>query len=151
MVDFCWIVVDFGCGGGVLSGLFVFFVEKVVVVDVFLQMFEGVWRWFVFFEYVEVCQGDFELLLIEDVSCDFVIFFFVLYYVVQLFCVFVEVRCVLCFGGCFFFVDMLSYDCEEYCQEMGYVWFGFVEDDMECFFVEVGFVVLCVQLFLFQV
>jgi ArsR family transcriptional regulator len=80
---------------------------------------------------VDLRQGELETLPIQDATLDAALLFMVLHYIPDVPRVLSEVTRVLKPGGKLLIVDMLPHDREEYQQQMGHVWLGFSEQQVQ--------------------
>jgi ArsR family transcriptional regulator len=131
LLDSTWTVGDLGCGTGVVTATVAPWVREVVAVDDSAEMLrtargrlEGVTN-------VDLRQGELEALPLQESTLDAALLFMVLHYIPDIPRVLTEVARVLKPGGKLLMVDMLPHDREEYQQQMGHVWLGFSEQQVQ--------------------
>ncbi|MGV3719595.1 MAG: ArsR/SmtB family transcription factor [Actinomycetota bacterium] len=131
LLDESWTVGDLGCGTGVVTATVAPWVREVIAVDDSAEMLrtargrlEGVTN-------VDLRQGELEALPLQESTLDAALLFMVLHYIPDIPRVLSEVARVLKPGGKLLMVDMLPHDREEYQQQMGHVWLGFSEQQVQ--------------------
>ena len=133
-----WTVGDLGCGTGQVSAALAPFVKHVVAVDSSAAMLQAAKRRLHEFENVDLRRGDLEALPIDDARLDAATVMLVLHHVPDPGRAIAEAARVLTPGGRLIVVDMLPHDRESYRQQMGHVWLGFSEEQMNRLFDESG-------------
>ena len=139
LIDESWSVGDLGCGTGQTSELVAPFARRVIAVDDSPAMISAARKRLAPFDNVAVRQGSLEELPIEDGSLDIAFMFLVLHYVVEPELAIAEAHRVLKPGGKLIIVDMTPHDREELVHEMGHVWRGFSEQQLNELFQSAGF------------
>ena len=134
-----WVVADLGCGNGALSAMLAPYVDQIFAVDGSSSMLESARGRLQNHSSVTVRQGDLESLPIDDASCDLATLFLVLHHVAQPLRVLQEARRILKPGGRLLIVDMHTHDRNEYRTDMGHVWLGFAENDVQRMLKDAGF------------
>jgi ArsR family transcriptional regulator len=133
-----WIVGDLGCGTGLVTATIAPFVERVIAVDGSNEMLSTARERLGATDNVDVRQGELELLPIPERTLDVALLVLVLHYVPDVPRVLGEVARVLKPGGKVLIVDMLPHEREEYQQQMGHVWLGFSEPQLQRFLSHAG-------------
>lgn len=140
LLDENWVVGDLGCGTGVVTAAVSPWVRQVISVDDSNEMLqtargrlEGVTN-------VELRRGELEALPVDAASLDAALLFMVLHYIPDIPRVLSEVARVLKPGGKVLVVDMLPHDREEYQHQMGHVWLGFSETQVQRYLSGAGLV-----------
>lgn len=131
LVDPDWTVADLGCGTGPLAEALAPIVRRVIAIDESEAMLETARRRLEGFDNVELRRGELESLPLEDASVDAATLVLVLHHLPQPERAVAEVARVLRPGGRFLILDMLPHERHEYQQEMGHVWMGFSETQIE--------------------
>jgi ArsR family transcriptional regulator len=131
LADHSWVLGDLGCGGGQVSRLFAPFVSRVIAVDASAQMLQAARRRLQGLDNVELRRGDLEDLPVDDSLLDAATMMLVLHHVPEPERALAEAVRVLKPGGRLLLVDMLPHDRESYRQQMGHVWLGFSETQIE--------------------
>jgi ubiquinone/menaquinone biosynthesis C-methylase UbiE len=132
LLDHRWVVGDLGCGTGQLAAALGPFVRRVVAVDRSNEMLQAARRRLRGFSNVETRRGDLEALPLEDASL-------VLHHLPDPAAALREAGRVIRPGGRLLLCDMLAHDREEYRQQMGHVWLGFSDDQIQKLFASTGF------------
>jgi ArsR family transcriptional regulator len=136
-----WIVGDLGTGAGGLAATLAPFVGRIVAVDRSSAMLSAAARRLEGHPNVELRQGDLEALPVGDAELDVAVLSLVLHYVVEPAEALRESWRSLRPGGRVLVVEMRSHDRgPAYAEEMGHVWPGFAEDQMEIWMKDAGFV-----------
>ena len=131
---------DLGAGTGHFSARVAPFLGKVVAVDASEQMLEAARGRLEGARNVDLRRGDLENLPIDDEELDVAVLLLVLHYVVDPETVLTEARRTLKPGGRIVIVDMRRHSREGYPEEMGHVWPGFGETQLEGWHREAGLV-----------
>jgi ubiquinone/menaquinone biosynthesis C-methylase UbiE len=130
---------DLGCGTGQVSGALAPFVQRVIAVDESAAMLQAAKRRLSSFTNVDLRRGEIEALPIDDSRLDLAVLMLVLHHVPDPQKAVAEVARVLKPGGRVVIGDMLPHDRESYRQQMGHVWLGFSEDQIQRMLSEEGF------------
>jgi ArsR family transcriptional regulator len=126
-----WSVGDLGCGTGLVTATLSPFVKRVIAVDGSNEMLATARERLGDAENVDVRQGELESLPITDAALDAALLIMVLHYVPDVARVLGETARVLKPGGKLLVVDMLPHDREEFQQQMGHVWLGFSQPQLQ--------------------
>ena len=131
LIDPTLVVGDLGCGTGQLTEVVAPYVRRVIAVDGSttcwkprVQRLSGATN-------VDLRQGELESLPIESGELDVAMLSLVLHYSPEPARALAEVGRVVRPGGRVLVVDMLPHDREEYQQQMGHVWLGFSEKQID--------------------
>jgi ubiquinone/menaquinone biosynthesis C-methylase UbiE/predicted transcriptional regulator len=127
LLDDRWVVGDLGCGTAQVSQALAPFVAKVIAVDRSGEMLQTARKRLREHANVEVRRGDLEAVPVNDGELDAAILMLVLHHVAQPQAVLTEAARTLRPSGRILICDMLPHDREEYRQQMGHVWLGFDE------------------------
>ena len=138
-LDPAWTVGDLGCGTGRTAETLSPFVGRVIAVDGSAAMLDAARTRLAALSNVSLRQGELESLPLADRSLDAAVLFLALHHVPEPTAVLREARRVLRPGGRFVVIDMLPHGHEDYRAEMGHVWLGFAEEQIERWLAEVGF------------
>jgi ArsR family transcriptional regulator len=139
LADREWTLGDLGCGTGETSATLAPFVKHVIAVDASAAMLQAARKRLQGFANVELRRGDLEALPIDDARLDAATLMLVLHYVPEPERALADIARVLKPGGRFILVDMLPHDRDSYRQQMGHVWLGFAEDQIDRMLVQAGF------------
>jgi ArsR family transcriptional regulator len=139
LADAHWVLGDLGCGAGQVSRLFAPFVARVIAVDASAQMLQAARRRLHDVGNVELRRGDLEDLPIDSGTLDAAAMMLVLHHLPDPERALAEAARALRPGGRLLLVDMLPHDRESYRQQMGHVWLGFSEADVERLLDAAGF------------
>ena len=131
LLDSTWTIGDLGCGTGELSATFAPFVARVIAVDRSGDMLEAARRRLRDLPNVQIRKGDLESLPIENDAVDAATLVLVLHHLPDPAAALTEAARVLKPSGRLLVLDMLPHDREEYRQQMGHVWLGFAEDQIQ--------------------
>jgi ubiquinone/menaquinone biosynthesis C-methylase UbiE len=131
IADRSWTVGDLGCGTGQLSASLAPFVARVLAVDGSAAMLHAARKRLQPFANVDLRRGDLEALPIDEEQLDLATLMLVLHHVSEPHKALAEVARVLKAGGRTVIVDMLPHERENYRQQMGHVWLGFSDDQIE--------------------
>jgi len=124
-------IADLGCGTGAIAEALAPFVARVVGVDGSAAMVRAAKRRLEAHANVEIHTGALERLPIDDGSVDAATMFLVLHHVADPKRAIAEACPVLRPGGRIVLVDMFPHDREEYRAQMGHLWLGFPQTDVE--------------------
>jgi ArsR family transcriptional regulator len=138
LLDHRWTVGDLGCGTGLVTATVAPFVERVIAVDGSNEMLATACERLGATDNVDVRQGELEALPVPDGTLDAALLVLVLHYVPDVARVLGEVARVLKPGGKLLIVDMLPHEREEFQQQMGHVWLGFSEPQLQRFLSHAG-------------
>ncbi len=138
LLDERWTVGDLGCGTGQVSASLAPFVRRVIAVDASSAMLKAAAERLRALRSVECRGGELESLPIGDGELDAAILFLVLHYVAEPPRVLAEVHRALKPGGRLLVVDMLPHDRDQYRLEMGHVWQGFSEKQVNDWLSDTG-------------
>jgi ArsR family transcriptional regulator len=130
LLDERWVVGDFGCGTGQVAASLAAHVRKLIAVDASAEMLEAARERLRDHDNVDVRQGPLEELPIDDAAVDAAIFMLVLHHIPDPVTALREAARVLRPHGKLLIVDMYPHEREEYKQQMGHVWLGFSEENM---------------------
>ncbi len=139
LADQHWVLGDLGCGGGQISRLFAPFVARIIAVDGSAAMLQAARRRLQGLGNVELRRGDLEALPIESAALDAATMMLVLHHLPEPDRALAEAARALTPGGRLLLVDMLPHDRESYRQQMGHVWLGFSEAQVERLLGAAGF------------
>lgn len=139
LVDERWTVGDLGCGTGQVASALAPFVARVIAVDRSGEMLQAARRRLRDSPSVEVRRGELEALPIADHELDAATLLLVLHHLPDPSAALREAHRVLKAGGRLVIADMLPHDREEYRQQMGHVWLGFSEEQMQRLLGAAGF------------
>lgn len=131
---------DLGCGTGQLTAALAPFVARVIAVDSSGAMLQAARKRLQAHRHVDLRRGELEALPIDDGRLDGATVMLVLHHVPEPARALADIHRVLRPGGRLVLVDMLPHDREHYRQQMGHVWLGFGEPQMERMLVDTGFV-----------
>jgi ArsR family transcriptional regulator len=139
LLDDQWIVGDLGCGTGQLAAALAPFVASVIAVDRSAEMLQAARRRLRDRPNVEIRRGDLEALPIDDATLDAATLVLVLHHAPDPSAILVDAARVLRPRGRLLVADMLPHDREEYRRQMGHVWLGFSEEQIERLMAAAGF------------
>jgi ubiquinone/menaquinone biosynthesis C-methylase UbiE/DNA-binding transcriptional ArsR family regulator len=131
LIDPSWTIGDLGCGTGQVSAALAPFAARVVAVDDSAAMLQAAKKRLTAFANVDLRRGELESLPIDDARLDAATLMLVLHHLSEPEKALNEVARVLKPGGRLLLVDMLPHDRDSYRQQMGHVWLGFSEDQIE--------------------
>lgn len=137
--DPAWVVGDLGCGTGQVSAAIAPFVARVVAVDGSAAMLQAAKKRLQGRDNIDLRRGELEALPIEDARLDAATLMLVLHHLPEPAGALTEVARVLKPGGRVILVDMLPHDRESYRQQMGHVWLGFSEEQIDRLLSAAGF------------
>ncbi len=129
---------DLGCGTGQTAEALAPFVAKVVAVDGSEAMLAAGRERLARFDNVELRQGELEDLPLAAGQLNAAVLFLALHHLPEPARVLAEARRVLAPGGRLLVVDMLPHDREDFRQQMGHVWLGFDDDQMQRLMLDAG-------------
>jgi len=139
LVDPALTVGDLGCGTGQLSATVAPYVARIIAVDASDDMLDAARQRLAAAPHVEVRQGQLEALPIGDGELDAAMLSLVLHYAADPASVLTEAARVLRPGGRLLVVDMQPHERVEYQQQMGHVWLGFSEKQIDKLLSGAGF------------
>ena len=131
LLDDDWVIGDFGCGTGQTAASLAPFVRRVIAVDDSRAMLNAARERLGNASNVEIRQGRLEALPIDDGTLDAGILSLVLHHLPDPQQVLMEAGRTIRPGGKLLIVDMLPHARESYRQEMGHVWLGFGNEQLE--------------------
>ncbi len=131
LIDPATVVGDLGCGTGLLSSTIAPHVRRVMAVDASPEMLAAARRRVDGLDNVVLRQGTLEALPLENGELDVAMLSLVLHYSPEPGRALAEVARTIRPGGRILIVDMLPHDREEYQQQMGHVWLGFSEKQVD--------------------
>ena len=140
-----WIVGDLGCGTGQVTEILAPFVRKVVAVDGSDEMLQAARKRLCGFPNVVLQQGELDALPLPSGQLDAALLVLALHYVPDPGRTLAEAARVVRLGGRILVVDMLPHENEQCSREMGHVWLGFSETQMDRFLTGAGFRECCVR------
>jgi ArsR family transcriptional regulator len=140
LFDRSWQVGDLGCGTGQVTAAVAPHVARVTAVDGSAEMLAAARRRLRDLENVELRRGDLEQLPIDSASLDVALAVLVLHHLPDPGSAVREAARVLKPGGRLLIADMLPHGHEDYKQQMGHVWLGFAEEQIEGFMKAGGLV-----------
>lgn len=139
LADERWTIGDLGCGTGQVASALAPFVARVIAVDRSAEMLQAARRRLKDLPTVEVRRGELEALPIADDELDAATLLLVLHHLPDPAAALAEAHRALKAGGRLVIADMLPHDHEEYRQQMGHVWLGFGEEQMQRLLSVAGF------------
>jgi len=140
LIDPELLVGDLGCGTGQLTETLAPYVKQVVAVDASMDMLDTARsRLDGAITNVEFRKGELESLPVKDGELDVAVLSLVLHYSPAPAKALSEAARVIKKGGRVLVVDMLPHEHEEYQQQMGHVWLGFSDKQIEKFLTDAGF------------
>jgi ubiquinone/menaquinone biosynthesis C-methylase UbiE/DNA-binding transcriptional ArsR family regulator len=142
LLDPGWVVGDLGCGTGGVAETIAPFVRQVVGVDESADMLAAAEARLArsrLASRVELRPGRLEALPLDDGSLDVALFMLVLHYVARPERALAEARRALRPGGRVLIVDMARHGRSEYREQMGHLWEGFTQDELEVWLRNTGF------------
>jgi ubiquinone/menaquinone biosynthesis C-methylase UbiE/DNA-binding transcriptional ArsR family regulator len=139
LADPGWTLGDLGCGTGQLTAQLAPFVARVIGVDESAAMLQAAKKRLHGFDNVDLRRGELEALPIDDRRLDAAALMLVLHHVPEPAKALAEVARVLKPGGRVLLVDMQPHDRESYRQQMGHVWLGFSDAQIQQWLEDAGF------------
>lgn len=134
LLDPGWIVGDLGCGTGQVAAALAPFVQRVIAVDESSAMLAAARRRLGAHHNVELRAGRIEDLPLDDGVLDAAVLSLVLHFVADPCAVLVDVARVLRPGARLLVIDMRPHDREELRTQMGHVWLGFDDAQLDAWF-----------------
>lgn len=134
-----WVVADLGCGTGRTAAAVAPFVKQVVAVDSSAEMLAAAETRLSQSSNVDVRQGTLEAAPIAAGAVDLALLVLVLHHVADPAAILHEARRILAPGARVLVVDMQAHDREEYRAQMGHVWLGFSEAQINRHLTGAGF------------
>ena len=139
LIDPNLVVGDLGCGTGQLTEVVAPYVRQVIAVDSSADMLDAARHRLGAARNVALRQGELENLPIDGGELDAAMLSLVLHYSPAPGRALAEVARVVRPGGHVLVVDMLPHERQEYQQQMGHVWLGFSDKQIERLLVGAGF------------
>lgn len=139
LLDAGWTVGDLGCGTGQVAAALAPFVRRVVAVDRSGEMLQAARRRLREHANVEVRRGELESLPLADGELDAATLMLVLHHLPDPAEALREAARALRSGARLLICDMLPHDREEYRHQMGHVWLGFGEEQVNHLLAAAGF------------
>jgi SAM-dependent methyltransferase len=139
LLDETWTVADLGCGTGAAAMALAPHVAQVIGVDASDEMLASARARSTGARNIEWRAGTLEDLPLPPASVDAAVMLLVLHHVPAPVAVLAAANRALKTGGRLLLVDMIAHHHEEYRQQMGHVWLGFRDDQMEKFLGQAGF------------
>jgi len=139
LIDPALVVGDLGCGTGQLTETVAPYVRQVVAVDSSNDMLDAARLRLGGARNVDLRQGELESLPVQDGELDAAMLSLVLHYSPSPARALSEVGRALRPGGRVLVVDMLPHERQEYQQQMGHVWLGFSDKQIERFLTGASF------------
>src|SRR5687767_13998036 len=139
LIDPNLVVGDLGCGTGQLTETVAPYVRRVISVDGSQEMLDAARVRVGGAKNVDLRRGELENLPLEAGELDAAMLSLVLHYSASPARALAEVGRVVRPGGRVLVVDMLPHDRQEYQQQMGHVWLGFSDKQIERFLTGAGF------------
>jgi ArsR family transcriptional regulator len=139
LLDDRWVLGDLGCGTGHVAEVIAPSVGRVIAVDESGPMLTAARKRLAPYENVELRSGQLEELPIDDATLDAAILFLVAHYVADPEPVSQELGRVVKPGGRLVIVDLMPHERDEYVLQMGHVWQGLDEEQMQGWFEQAGF------------
>jgi ArsR family transcriptional regulator len=139
LLDESAVVADLGCGTGQVAEALAPFVGQVIGVDASPTMLKAAGKRLAGYDHVELRAGTLEALPIEGGTLDAAVMILVLHHVAVPGAAVAEAARTLKPGGRLVIVDMLPHDRDEYRAQMGHLWLGFAEADVERTLRDAGF------------
>ena len=134
-----WVAGDLGCGTGQVTAALAPFVARVIAVDASAAMLQAAKKRLQGLDNVDLRRGELEALPIDEGRLDAATLMLVLHYVPEPERALAEVARVLKPHGRLIIVDMQPHDRENYRQQMGHVWLGFSDEQLQRLLTEAGF------------
>jgi ArsR family transcriptional regulator len=131
LLDSEMVVADLGCGTGLIAELLAPIVGRVIAVDDSEAMLGAAGKRLEPHGNAEIHRGQLENLPLEDGCADAATLVLVLHHLPDPVKVVSEVARILRPGGKLLIVDMLPHERDEYRHEMGHVWMGFGDKEIE--------------------
>lgn len=125
------VIGDLGCGTGQVAETIAPFVGQVIGVDASPSMLKAAKKRLEPFPNVDLRAGSLESLPIDDGTLDAAMMFLVLHHVADPALALKEAARALKPSGRLILVDMLPHDREEYRAQMGHLWLGFDEAEID--------------------
>jgi len=145
LCDRDWVVGDLACGTGQVAQALAPFVRQVIAVDGSPAMLAAARGRLRHATGVRLLEGPLEDLPLADAELDVATLVLALHHVPEPDRVLAEAKRVLKPGGRLLVADMMPHQREEYRREMGHVWLGFAEDEIERRLAGAGFVAVRYQ------
>jgi ubiquinone/menaquinone biosynthesis C-methylase UbiE len=134
-----WVAGDLGCGTGQVTAALAPFVARVIAVDASAAMLQAAKKRLQGLDNIDLRRGELEALPIDEGRLDAATLMLVLHYVPEPERALAEVARVLKPHGRLIIVDMQPHDRENYRQQMGHVWLGFSDEQLQRLLTEAGF------------
>ena len=134
-----WTVGDLGCGTGQVATSISPFVKQVIAIDSSMAMLQAAKKRVGKIKNIELRRGELESLPLDNTTLDAATVILVLHHVSEPERIFSEIARVLRPGGRLLIVDMLPHDREHYRHQMGHIWLGFSDAQIERYLEQSGF------------
>mgnify|MGYP002352752300 CR=1 FL=1 len=138
LLDETWVVGDLGCGTGAVSATLSGAVGRVIAVDASRAMLAAAKKRLAGQDNVELRAGELEALPVEDGELDAALMVLVLHHLPSPAAALAEAARALRPGGRLVVVDMLPHDREAWRREMGHVWLGLPDAQLQAWLSEAG-------------
>ncbi|MEP6573809.1 MAG: metalloregulator ArsR/SmtB family transcription factor [Gemmatimonadota bacterium] len=138
LLDERWTVGDLGCGTGHLSAAMAPFVQRIIAVDESSAMLKAARTRLAGLDNVQLRSGALESLPIADAELDLAAFVLVLHHLAEPEAALREASRALREGGRLLIVDMMPHEHADYRQQMGHVWQGFQETQLQGWLAAAG-------------
>ncbi|MBP6715289.1 MAG: methyltransferase domain-containing protein [Acidobacteria bacterium] len=139
LLDDEWTVADLGCGTGAMASILAPNVLKVIGVDASEEMLDAARERVGNCANVDLRRGTLEALPVQPASVDAATLMLVLHHLPSPAQALSEAARILKPGGRVLIVDMAPHEREEYRQQMGHVWLGFSEEQIQKMLITAGF------------
>jgi SAM-dependent methyltransferase len=139
LLDDRWVIGDLGCGTGHVTEAIAPCVGQVIAVDESGPMLTAARKRLASFDNVELRSGHLEEIPIDDEALDAAVLFLVAHYISDPEPVTKELARVMKPGGRLVLVDLMPHERDEYVLQMGHVWQGLSDEQMQSWFEEGGF------------
>lgn len=134
-----WVVGDLGCGTGHIAATLAPSVGRVIAIDESGPMLAAARERLAGSPNIDLREGHIESLPLEDDTLDVAILFLVAHFITDPARAMQEIRRVLKPGGRLLLVDLMPHDRDEYVAQLGHIWQGFAEDQINGWLTAAGF------------